>query len=306
MQIVYNLFNHREEGKRSLEDVVMILVHQMRALGHDAKWGTDQNQFVTSGNGLNVLVEGFSEWSVGKMAEAHAGGARFLILATEEPTEKGFNHGIYTEMARRQAIFPRAAALCEGILHLVPGEAVTRWYGQHAPAAYADLGHAPSLVRFDRREPDFDFGFYGALSKRRLKILRRLAKVVGTPRAVTICADFKSQDDRDREMGRAKVIVQVRKHDEMGLVSSSRCCTALCLGRPVVAEPHLLSKPWDEVVTFSKTLDGFFSSALLARSTWRGMHAAQMARFVERMSPQRCVGDALAAIGVESPRRAAA
>ena len=279
----------------------------MNALGHDAKWIPDNKLFAGAGNGINIVIEGFSPWSIEAMAAAHQQGARFLILATEEPTEKGFNHGTQKEMVVRQEIFPEAAKHCDGILHLVPGEHVTRWYSQFGvPAAYADLGYARTLIRPDAVQPEYDFGFYGSLTPRRLKILKRLAKMIGTVKAVKLVVDFKTQDERDREMQRAKVIVQIRKFEEMGLVSSSRCATALSIGRPVVAEPHDLSYPWNEVVTFAKTMDGFYSAALTARAAWRGVHAAQFAKFKEKMSPEVCVGRALRHVGIEAPGRMAA
>ncbi len=130
--------------------------------------------------------------------------------------------------------------------------------------------------------------------------------MIDAERVVRAVGDFNTQEERDREMQQVKVILQLRKYEEMGLVSSSRCCTALCLGRPVVAEPHLLSHPWDEVVSFAKTMDGFYSLALTARAAWRGIHAAQFEKFKAKMSPQACVGDALERIGVRPPERAAA
>jgi hypothetical protein len=84
----------------------------------------------------------------------------------------------------------------------------------------------------------------------------------------------------------------------MGLVSSSRCNTALCIGRPVVAEPHLLSKPWDEIVDFTRTLDHFYDRCLLVRSAWQGVHAAQMDKFMAALTPERCVGIPLQKIGI--------
>lgn len=295
-------------GQRSLEDVVGIMGHQLRALGHRAVWDINKRtHFVAGDSGINIIVEGFTEPIVRIMAEAHAQGARFLILATEEPTSKGFNHGTQPEMVKRQVVFPEAAKFCEGILHLVPGEHVTNWYGQFAPAAYAELGYAPSLVRRNNVEPDFDFGFYGSLTKRRLKLLKRLANAMGTVKAVKVVSDFKTQDERDTQMRRAKVIVQVRKFEEMGLVSSSRCNTALCLGRPVVAEPHLLSKPWDEVVRFSQTIEGFIQSAIMVRTAWQGVYATQFEKFKEKMSPEICIGIPLRKIGLNvSPERLSA
>lgn len=306
MQFSFWLGNHNKVGQRSLEDVIGIFGHQLRALGHQAVWDDANDKFVAGDSGINVVVEGFTPGVIACIAQGHAAGARFICLATEEPTPNGFNHGRDAEMVRRQERFPEAAQFFEGILHLVPGAAVTRWYSQFKPAAYVELGHAPSLVRRpDYVEPDYDFGFFGSLSKRRLQILKRLAKRIGSEKAIKIVADFASQADRDRDMRRAKVILQVRKYDEMGLVSSSRCNTALHLGRPVIAEPHLLSEPWDKVVTFSETLESFYDQAILTRSIWKGVHAAQMEKFRALMTPEACVGQPLREIGVLSSQRAA-
>lgn len=276
----------------------------MRALGHKAIWDPKNDKFLAAGQGYNVLVEGFNDGIVSVIADGYNKGARFLCIATEEPTDKGFNHGTQPEMVKRQADFVKASSYLDGILHLVPGEGVTRWYSQHAPAAYVELGYAPTLVRTDATVPEYDFGFYGTLSKRRHVMLRKLARKVGTVKAVRIVANFATQVERDRAMRQAKVIVQIRKFDEMGLVSSSRCNTALCLGRPVVAEPHELSNPWDEVVTFAKTDDEFLDLAIGVRAAWQGIHAAQFERFKMKLGPERCIGMALRAIGVTGGRRA--
>src|SRR5271166_1040745 len=153
--------------------------NQLRELGHEVEWRSDY--FLTQDQGINFVLDGFEEQSVAEMARVYADGCRFVIVATEEPTEKGFNWGTGGSelMRRRQAMFPEAAKFCEGILHLVPGEHVTKWYSQFAPAAQAELGYAPKLERFVGTEPRWSFGFYGSVSNRRLKIMRRLAKVGG-------------------------------------------------------------------------------------------------------------------------------
>lgn len=270
----------------------------MRSLGHTIVWETSNERFLGPGQGINIIVEGFFKYHVPIIAEAYANGARFLMLATEEPTDKGFNHGTQEEMIERQRVFPEAAKYFDGILHLVPGDNITKWYGQFAPAAPIELGYAPSLVRNCGVIPDYVFGFYGSLTPRRLKLLKKLANKINSAKAIKVISDFKSQTERDATMSRAKVILQIRKFDEMGLVSSSRCNTALCIGRPVVAEPHLLSHPWDEVVPFAGSMDDFFSKAILASAMWRGVHADQMAKFKEKFSPEICVGRALEHIGI--------
>ena len=284
-------------GQRSLEDVIGIFGNQLRALGHEAIWFPDNTRFVHKDHGINFIVEGFTEFSIEIIKNAYEQNCRFICIATEEPTPYGFNHGRDREMVWRQKLFPKVAKYLEGILCLVPGEHVTRWYGQWAPTAYIELGYADTMIRRVDIEPDFDFGFFGSISKRREKILKKLARYCGSVNAIRICSDFPGQAERDQIMRRARVILQIRKYDEMGLVSSSRCNTSLCVGRPIVAEPHALSKPWDEIVWFSKTMESFYAEAVMVRTMWRQIHQTQLAKFKERLPPMCCVGEPLKQIG---------
>ena len=195
----------------------------------------------------------------------------------------------------------------EGILHLVPGDSSDEVV--LAVRAGGLRRTSDMLRRLSARstgiEPEYDFGFFGSLSKRRLQILKRLAKRIGTDKAVKIVGDFATQDDRDRQMRRARVIVQIRKHEEMGLVSSSRCNTALSIGRPVVAEPHALSKPWDQIVKFSDTLDSFYDTAILVRSMWRPVHAQQLEALKTKAAARGLRRRAARMIGISEERGAA-
>lgn len=166
-----------------------------------------------------------------------------------------------------------------------------------------------------------------------MKILKRLAKRTGKKHAIRIESQFPSQAKRDEVMRFAKVIVQLRKFDEMGLVSSSRCNTSINLGRPVVAEAHDLSKPWDEIVHFVPALtddekaaairndvrivsdreklfdfecDRFCNAAMAVRAAWRQVHEGQWQRFKEKLSPDFCWGGPLRQIGILPSNRAAA
>jgi hypothetical protein len=311
-QVVWNVFNHNPVGIRSLEDIIEIISSQLVALGHKPAWDRSNEQMVSRENGINILVEGFTKGHIDIISKMHQAGARFIILATEEPTEKGFNHGTQEEMVRRQEVFPLVAPFIEGIIHLVPGDHVTRWYSQFAPSAYTELGYAPQLLRMNApivvknpngtkqviHEPDFDFGFYGSLTPRRHRMLKRLANRCKKEKAVKLMVDFGTRADRDNEMRRAKVIVQLRKFDAMGLVSSSRCNTAICIGRPVIAEPHELSRPWDEVVKFSRTQDSFFDEAMMMLALWKHYHTGQLAKFKEKFPPEACIGKALDELGI--------
>jgi hypothetical protein len=309
MKFLFTIFNHNEMGRRSLEDVIGIMGHQIRALGHESVYDPTNETLLGADNGINVIVEGFTPQMAYAVKRLKEMGGRYIILATEEPTPKGFNYGTSPEMVWRQTIFPQAAKSSEGILHLVPGDHVTEWFSQFAPSAYADLGYAPSLMRLDNTVPDHEFGFYGSLTPRRKRILKHLARMFpNNPKVIRIMADFKTQKERDDSMRRAKIILQVRKFESMGLVSSSRCSTALSIGRPVLAEPHLLSAPWNEVIKFSSTLDGFYNVALMMLGRWKDEYTTQFERFKTKMSPEICVGRALHAIGLldENRQRAVA
>lgn len=298
MRWLVNMFNHSKIGQRSLEDVVGIFGHQLRALGHEIVWDTNNSSFYRGDGFINLIVEGFTPGSIEIIRAKYDEGCRFVYLATEEPTPKGFNWGDQKEMADRQVRFAEAAKYCDAIFHLVPGKHVSDWYGQFAPTAYVELGYAPSLCRFQTKEPKFEFGFYGSLSRRRYALLKKLAnRMYNFPDAVRIVSDFSTQEERDVEMGNCKIILQIRKFEKMGLVSSSRCNTALHLGRPIIAEPHDLSKPWDEVVKFTNTMEEFFATALAYRSSWKGLWFEQFTKFKEKFPPQYCVGRALTEVG---------
>ena len=300
MQFMFSLFNHNEAGRRSLEDPLSIIGHQLQTLGHRVVWNPEKPlEFLLRDSGYNLIVEGFTSMSISVVAQAHAQGARFICIATEEPTPKGFNYGKDVEMINRQKMFPEAAKFFDGIFHLVPGQHVRDFFGALAPTSYVELGYAPALYRVDNSEPPtHDFGFFGSLSSRRHKLLKRIANYMGTKNCIRVEATFPSQEERDRIMRQAKVILQVRKHDAMGLVSSTRCNTALCLGRPVVAEPHELSKPWDEVVVFGKDFDDFLHRAWLMRLNWKSEWIRQFEAFRQKFSPDYCIGRALREIGV--------
>ena len=290
MIFVFCLKNHNSLGVRSLEDPVMVLIHQLRALGHVAELSKDQ--VATSRDAINVLVEGFTKETPGQLAFLRKRGARFLCIATEEPTDQGFNHGVTPHMVDRQAAFPEAAKHIEAVWALVPG--AEAWYGRYAPACHVELGYAPTLERRFDVLISHEFGFFGSVTERRFDILKRLgAMTKKTHNGVKVLAGFQEQVYRDREMSRAKVIVLLRAVEEMGLVSSSRINTALHIGRPVVAEPHQLSANWQDIIHFSRSLPRFYEDAMAMRRGWEHKHAKQMARFRDLLSPERCVGRAL-------------
>ena len=300
MMFRFNIFNHCEDGRRCIEDLTTIMSAQLRDLGHEAVSANDG--YITGEAGINVLYESFAdEGTISTIAAAYADGARFLYIATEEPTAAGcFNGRLDNAMDARMAVFPEAARYAEGILHLTPGSEVTEWYSRYAPAAYAEIGHASSLVHENGPDdvvPLHTFGFYGQMTPRRERIFGRLARVSGYE-VVVLPFITHSSTERDVAMRSVRVILQVRAHDSMPIVSSSRCATALHLGRPVVGEPHAAPGPWGKIVHLSSTLDDFYNDAILASAEWSELHLRQLKQFAATLPPEVCLGDPLRRIGI--------
>jgi hypothetical protein len=296
MKFWFNTWNHCEAGQRANDDITQVIGHQLVALGYEA--GGSNDRFIGPDEGYNVILESFADPNYPAMPEIiehHAKGCRFIYIATEKPTPGAFNGATDDPgMVDRIRVFPEAAKYASAILHLVPGDDVTAWYSQFAPSAYVELGYAPTLMRLADTVPDHDFGFFGKRTVRRLAILERLKKFG----SLIEIHNFAAQRERDILMRHAKVIVQIREHEETMVVSSSRCNTALCIGRPVVAEPHGFCGDWDRVVLFSISIEQFYIDAKLALGHWRQIHARQLAAFQELFTPERCIGDPLRKVGI--------
>ncbi len=295
MKFRFTTFNHCLAGRRALDDMAQIVGLQLAALGHDVEWSEDAN-FIR--DGFNIVFESFADSrhpALPAIASARNAGCRFLYIATEKPGREAFNDAPDQGMKDRQRVFPEAARFAEGILHFVDGVDVMAWYGRFRPAAFLELGHAPALMRLDgNAEPTHDFGFFGKSTPRRVAMLDKLRKY-GSLVAVH---DFIPRARRDAMMRQAKVIVQIREYDTTRLCSSSRCATALSLGRPVVAEPHDASDAWRRTVTFSDTEEGFYDCAAANVTNWRGLYERQLRSFETILSPECCVEQPLQQIGV--------
>lgn len=297
MLFQFNRWNHCRQGQIIVEDITRIMSAQLQALGHEA--ATSEGPFVGGDLGYNVVLEAFEDQAhVQAIADARGDGCRFIIVATEEPSDEGFNGGFDPGMRRRQDAFPAAAKHADAILHLVPGAQTTAWYSRFAPTAAVELGHAPSLVESGEDRPEFDFGFFGKMTWRRRAMLDRLG-----PSILVIETLDVPRAERDAMMRRCRVVVQILAEQTpegvpCGMVSSTRCASALLFGRPVVGEPHPNPEPWDKVVHFAPSIDRFFEDAVVACRMWQACHRQQFEMFERLLTPEVCLGAPLRSIGI--------
>ncbi len=310
MHFLFNRENHRAELRLSFDDLTSTLGAQLELYGHT--WEINDRSVALTPDTVNVLFEGFSQEAIDVYgAHVHAG-ARYICIATEQPTGYGpdglggdFNFGRPDHMKGRQARFVEACRRLRflAIWALVPGADTHAWYKRWCPnVGYLPSGFAPAQLRQARREPEFDFGMYGSIAEggRRWQWLERLHKETGRSVHILGSKGIVPVGERDREMQRCKVLLQIRPNEEAELVSSSRVAASLHAGRCVVAEHHTRHQPYSRVVRFAPAA-GFASfkrSCLLALGHWRGEYMVQLSRFQEILGPDRTMLPALEAAGI--------
>jgi hypothetical protein len=156
--------------------------------------------------------------------------------------------------------------------------------------AHLPIGFAPAMLRRPAAAPEFDFGMYGSILKggRRWRWLQRLHRETGASVHILGANGIVPVEERDREMQRCKVLLQIRPNEDSELVSSSRIAASLHAGRCVVSEFTRHHRPYSEVVRFAPEAGfaSFRTSCQLALATWSGEYAAQLARFRAVLSPE--------------------
>lgn len=91
MRFIFNLFNHSDIGKQSLIDPMNNIGRMLEDLGHTIEWC--DTAMLNAPDTINLVFDGFHHTQVEFFRSFAAQGGKFVIIATEEPTEKGFNHG---------------------------------------------------------------------------------------------------------------------------------------------------------------------------------------------------------------------
>lgn len=286
----FSTFNVTPLGRRALEDIISNICRQLDSLGHKSYWCDEAFSLET--DTYVVVFEGFLPPHIEFLRACRQDGAKIIIVGTEAPGAHGFNSGLTPELLLRQKLFPAAAHEAAAIWYTVPDSG--RWYGTFGPpAAYLELGYAPASVRHPAAQLDHDFGFFGSMTRRRWKLLQKFARAsIGSRKATVRYAELIAGEERDAQMARARVMLQIRAHEKMQNLSTSRLCTAMHIGRPVIAEMHEDPGVWGRIIEFAHPAK-FIDQAIDMSKRWQEAYEEQFARFKTLLPPEKCVGRAI-------------
>ena len=229
-------FNFMLSADAQAGDQVDDLRDQIEAHGHT--FAVTRGQFLPP-PWYNVFSEGVSEVMrhPDRLHEMARAGYGLIALVTEEPTLVTGEGLVWNYMTtgtweRRAELFVQIAPALTAAWCYVPGAAaVLRRVVKNSSAVDLAWGQ-----RFNRPRPSqvprFDFCFFGGMTPRREQLLGEIAKrykVDVIPHSTTLAK-------RDERIPHSKIVLDIKQYHWWDLVSSVRYVTALCCGRPVVAE----------------------------------------------------------------------
>lgn len=288
MHFRFFLGNHSDEGRKSVEDIIHALGAQLLDLGHTA----DRSDHNVQLGAVNVFIEGFTELETKRLEALRQTGRRFVIVCTESLVNDSLNdfqRPVYQERYRQ---FMQAAPLADAIWCLVPGTAA-KLRQINPNARDVELGYSPRRRRVLHKEPRYDFGFFGSMTPFRRKTVDELKR---RGHSVHITRRLAPPDERDDDIASCKVVLHIKAAASWKIVSSSRCSTALHVGRPLVSQPIPSKSIWKKIIRFSESHDSFFDEAVRIARQWDLHWQRQFAAFQRHLSAENCIGPAVIAL----------
>lgn len=288
MHFRFFLGNHNEIGRRSLEDVIHALGAQILDLGHTA----DRSDKSVRIDAINIISEGFTELETQQFLSHKRQGLRFILLMPESLLNNSLNDfqtPVYQERYRQ---FMKVAPEADAIWCLVPGTAA-KLRDLNPNAVDVELGYSPRRRRELTKEPNYDFGFFGALTAFRRETLDEFRR---RGHSLLVSRKLAPPDERDRDVANCRVILHIRASGTWKIISSSRCSTALHVGRPVVSQPVASRSIWKRIIRFSGSHDSFFDEAARVAHQWELHWQRQFAAFQRLLPAERCIGPAVSAL----------
>ena len=288
MHFRFFLGNHSEIGRKSLEDVIHALGAQILDLGHTA----DRSDTAVRPDAINVICEGFTEIESERIVEMCRQGIRIVLVCTESIANNSLNNFQRDDYRSRYEHLLLVAPYVDAIWCLVPGTA-DRLRDLNRNAVDVELGYSPRRRRDLVARPEYDFGFFGSVTPYRGTTMQEFGR---RGLRVFVMRNFAPPDERDRAIANCKAVLHIKATKNWKIVSSSRCSTALHIGRPVVSQPVASRSIWKQIVRFSKSHDAFYDDAVRVMRDWRTHWERQIDAYQRLLSAEKCLGPAVDAL----------
>lgn len=229
----FQLANHYFGGLYLIEDIVAPVVWGLRSRGHRVTMGflpdlplRPSVVVLLEFFNKDDIVDSFLQWRSDQADQKCIG-----LICTEDIHDKLVMEK--PEHPGRQRNLLRVLPQCDFVWPIVPSE-----YDRYVPAerlAFLDFGYVEALRRdgLPARDRDIDVLLYGSMNERRRRVLDEL-----TARGLKVAATRGLLPDymRDDLIGRAKVVLDLRRSDDVKFTSPTRICTALQMGATLVSE----------------------------------------------------------------------
>lgn len=276
MHFHFQLANHYPFGLHRLDDILHPILMGLRAAGHRVTSGVLPD--LPDWPSITMLIEFFDRPGAAEevIAWKTSGPRKCLgLLCTEDLAD---------DLVMRDARYPRRRdsllrllPQCDFVWELVPGS-----YAAQVPderLAFVEYGYVESLRRdgLPMAERDIDVLFYATVNERR----RRLADAL-TARGFSVQATRGQLPDYIRRnlMARSRLVLDVRRGEEVRYTSPSRICAALQMGLTVVSERFDTSRlgalyPYTEACAFDEVVQRCAALARAPDIVERGRHARE-------------------------------
>lgn len=233
MHFHIQLANQYLWGLYLIEDLVTPIVWGLRACGHRVTMNFLPN--LPPWPSVVLLFEFFEtdEMTENFLAWRAMPGPRSCVglICTEDINDKLVM--AHPEFPGRRRNLLRVLPHCDFVWPIVPSD-----YDSHVREerlAFLDYGYVEALRRDGLRaaDRDIDVLLYGSVNERRQAVLDEL-----TARGLNVAATRGRLPDymRDNLIGRSKVVLDLRRGEDVKFTSPSRICTALQMGATLVAE----------------------------------------------------------------------
>lgn len=252
----FQLANHYYGGLYMIDDIVSPVVAGLRAQGHRVTM--DFLPDLPTWPSVIVLLEffyqdhivdSFLQWKTAPDARKCLG-----LICTEDIHDKLVME--HPDHIGRDRNLLRVLPHCDFVWPMVPSD-----YDKHVPAdrlAFLDFGYVETLRRdgLPSEQRDIDVLLYGSINDRRRSVLEKLKA-----RGLTVAATRGMLPDymRDSLIARSRVVLDIRRGDDVKFTSPTRICAALQMGATVVSEkfdtsrlsflyPYTQAAPFEDIV----------------------------------------------------------